>query len=288
MRCNGCAQRYVNTASHTDFQMPSGSPGPAGPSAPTSSVEPGNAYVHIANGIARVTFAHPKSNSLPGALLSDLAKEFDALAKAPDVHVIVLQSEGPSFCAGASFAEFKAISNAAEGKEFFSGFARLILAMIRCPQFVLGRVHGKAAGGGIGMIAACDYSFALETASVRLSELAVGIGPFIVGPVIERRIGPGAFAAMALDTEWRDAAWCERHSLFSRVFDTTHAMDAVLNSTASRLANSNPDAMKRMKRMFWSGTEHWEALLFERAAMSGELVLSEYTRHAIAAFEART
>ncbi len=277
MRCNSRALRYVNTACHTDFQM-----------APQPVVEAGNAFVDTANGIARVTFSHPKSNSLPGALLADLAKEFDALAKASDVKVIILQSEGGStFCAGASFAEFKAITTGAEGKEFFSGFARLVLAMIRCPQFVLGRVHGKAAGGGIGMIAACDYSFALETVSVRLSELALGIGPFIVGPVIERRLGSGAFAAMAIDTEWRDAAWCERHGLFSRVFDTTHAMDAVLNVTATRLAHSNPDAMTRMKRMFWSGTDHWERLLFERASMSGELVLSDYTKRAIAAFDSR-
>jgi methylglutaconyl-CoA hydratase len=250
--------------------------------------ETGNAFVEIAQGVARVTFSHPKSNSLPAELLRDLAKEFHALARATDVHVIVLQSEGHgAFCAGASFDEFRAVSTPAEGKEFFSGFARLILAMIRCPQFVLGRVHGKAAGGGIGIIAACDYVFAMETASVRLSELAVGIGPFIVGPVIERRVGPGAFAAMAIDTEWRDAAWCERHSLFSRVFDTTHAMDAVLNATATRLASSNPDAMLRMKRMFWGGTEHWETLLFERASMSGELVLSDYTKRAIDAFSAR-
>jgi methylglutaconyl-CoA hydratase len=250
--------------------------------------ETGNAFVEIAHGIARVTFSHPKSNSLPGELLGDLAREFQALAKADDVRVIILQSEGGStFCAGASFDEFKAVSNAAEGKEFFSGFARLILAMIRCPQFVLGRVHGKAAGGGIGMIAACDYVFAMETAAVRLSELAVGIGPFIVGPVIERRVGPGAFAAMAIDTEWRDAHWCERHDLFSRIFDTTHAMDAVLNVTATRLANSNPDAMSRMKKIFWKGTEEWETLLFERASMSGELVLSDYTKRALEAFNTR-
>ncbi len=248
----------------------------------------GNVFVDIALGIARVAFSHPKSNSLPGPLLTELANEVATLGKADDVRVIVLQSEGSAtFCAGASFDEFKAISTAAQGKEFFSGFARLILAMIRCPQFVLGRVHGKAAGGGIGIIAACDYAFAMETAAVRLSELAVGIGPFIVGPVIERRVGPGAFAAMAIDTEWRDAAWCERHSLFARVFDTSHAMDAVLNSTATRLANSNPEAMSRMKKTFWSGTDHWESLLFERAAMSGELVLSEYTKRAIEAFDAR-
>ncbi|MGQ0539638.1 MAG: enoyl-CoA hydratase/isomerase family protein [Gemmatimonadaceae bacterium] len=251
-------------------------------------LEAGNAYVEIAHGIARVTFAHPKSNSLPGELLGDLAREFDTLARSSDVRVIVLKSEGSAtFCAGASFDEFRAIASAEEGKEFFSGFARLILAMKRCPQFVLGRVHGKAAGGGIGIIAACDYVFAIDSAAVRLSELALGIGPFIVGPAIERRVGAGPFAAMAIDTEWRDAAWCERHGLFSRVFDTTHAMDALLNATATRLANSNPEAMQRMKRMFWAGTEQWESLLFERASLSGELVLSDYTRRAIEAFNAR-
>jgi methylglutaconyl-CoA hydratase len=200
----------------------------------------------------------------------------------------VLRSEetGP-FCAGASFDELTAIATPAEGKEFFSGFSRVILAMIRIPQFVLVRVQGKAAGGAVGLIAAADYSFAVRAASARLSELAIGIGPFVVGPCIERKIGLAAFSTMAVDADWHDADWCERHGLYSRVYDAPDAMDEALAARARTLAASNPDAMARLKKIFWAGTESWEQLLDERAAMSGTLVLSDFTRAAIARFHAR-
>jgi len=171
--------------------------------------------------------------------------------------------------------------------EFFHGFARVILAMIRAPKFVLVRVHGRAAGGGVGIAAAGDYTFGVKSASVKLSELSVGIGPFVVGPVIERRIGCGPFSAMSVDTDWRDAAWCERHGLYARVFDDADAMDSALALLAGSLAASNPDAMAAMKRAFWQGTEDWDTVLTARARVSGMLVLSDYTRAAIERFRTR-
>ena len=202
--------------------------------------------------------------------------------------MIILRSEGLGpFCAGASFDELTAISSPESGKEFFSGFSRVILAMLRAPQFVLVRVQGKAAGGAVGLVAASDYSFAVDTASARLSELAIGIGPFVVGPVIEKKIGLAAFSAMAVDSDWHDAAWCERHGLYSLTFETAAAMDAAIDARARTLAASNPEAMATLKKIFWAGTESWDRLLDERAAMSGTLVLSEFTRQAIAAFKAK-
>jgi methylglutaconyl-CoA hydratase len=249
-------------------------------------IHPGTVQVEVARSVATVTFSHPKGNSLPAPLLRELAETFDRLATTADSRVIVLGSKGSgTFCAGASFDELCAIRNEVEGKEFFSGFARLILAMRRCPKLILGRIHGKAVGGGVGVAAATDYAFALTAASARLSELAVGIGPFVVGPVIERRIGRSAFAAMAIDTDWRDAAWCERHGLYTRVLDTEAALDSVLPAMAHRLAGMNPDAMAQLKRVIWEGTQHWDTLLPERAALSGRLVLSEHARRAIEAFK---
>jgi methylglutaconyl-CoA hydratase len=241
-----------------------------------------------ADGIGTVSFFHPKGNSLPGSLLRELAEGVDRLAFDKSVHVIVLRSEGTGpFCAGASFDEFSSIQDAEAGRQFFMGFARLILAMRRCPKFIIVRVHGKVAGGGVGIVAAADYSLAMVSAAVRLSELAVGIGPFIVGPVIERRIGSGPFAAMAVDTEWRDAHWAERHGLYSQLCDVQTELDAHLEALARTLARSNPEAMAEMKRAFWAGTEHWDELLPERAKMSGRLVLSDHTRKAIEAFRQR-
>jgi methylglutaconyl-CoA hydratase len=199
----------------------------------------------------------------------------------------VLRSAGTGpFCAGASFDELRAIDSPERGAEFFSGFARVILAMRRCPRFVITRVQGKVAGGGIGLVAASEYAIASEDAALRLSELAVGIGPFVVGPVIERRIGRAHFTAMAVDFEWRNAQWGERSGLFAQV-TAPRALDDAVETLARRLAAANPAAMTEMKRTFWEGTDDWPALLLERAAISGRLALSGHTRRAIEAFAAR-
>ena len=258
------------------------------PDIPGTAVAGGDVSVTISDGIGTITFSHPKSNSLPAALLERLADAIDWLGKDSAARVIVLRSDGNGpFCAGASFDELIGIVDADAGEEFFSGFARVILAMIRAPKFVLVRVHGRTAGGGVGICAAGDYTFAVRTASAKLSELAVGIGPFVVGPVIERRIGQGAYSAMSVDADWRDAEWGERHGLYARIFTDVASMDAAINALAGTLAASNPDAMSAMKRVFWAGTERWETLLVERARMSGTLVLSAFTRAAIAKFKAR-
>jgi methylglutaconyl-CoA hydratase len=192
-----------------------------------------------------------------------------------------------AFCAGASFDELTSLTDSVAGKEFFIGFARVILAMTQCPKPIVTRVQGKVVGGGVGIVAASDYVIALETGSLRLSELAIGIGPFVVGPVIEHKIGPGAFGQMALDAAWRDAQWGERHGLYARLVSKSAELDEATDIFARALAASNPDAVARIKRITWTDTEKWPRLLEERAAMSGTLVLSDYTRRAIAAFAAR-
>ena len=253
-----------------------------------TAVAGGDVSITIADGIGTVRFSHPKGNSLPGALLRRLAEAVTWVGKDPAARVIVLQSGGAGpFCAGASFDELVDIADAEEGEAFFSGFAGVILAMIRAPKFVLVRVHGRAAGGGVGIAAAGDYTFAVRGASAKLSELAVGIGPFVVGPVIERRIGRGPYAAMTVDADWRDAAWGERHGLYARVLDDAASMDAAINGLAGTLAASNPDAMEDLKRVFWAGTEDWEQMLADRARMSGRLVTSGFTRAAIAKFKGK-
>lgn len=264
------------------------------PSLPPSAVsgdpgDVGTVIVRAADGIATIQFSHPKGNSLPGALLRRMADAIDAVGADAAARVVVLRSSGTGpFCAGASFDELRRIGDAPTGKEFFMGFGRLILAMRRCPKFIVARVQGKAVGGGVGVVAASDYVIAASSASVRLSELAVGIGPFVVGPVIQRKIGRGAFQSLAVDAAgWRDAAWAERHGLFSQVAGEGDALDAAVAALAHQLATSSPEAMARMKETFWQGTEQWDQLLEARAAMSGALVLSDYARTAIAAFASR-
>ncbi len=247
----------------------------------SSILEAGTVETEITDGVGTIRFGHPKSNSLPGALLVKIAEAVRELGTDHDAKVLVLRSEGSkAFCAGASFDEFRAITDEESGKKFFSGFAQVIMAMIRAPKFVVTRVQGKTAGGGVGLIAASDYSLGVSSAAVKLSEIAVGIGPFVVGPVIERKIGLAAFSALTVDGDWRSAEWAERHGLFAEVVATEEALDQRLREFAEKLAGYNPDAVKKLKKVFWAGTEHWPGLLAARAAISGKLVLSEFTRQA--------
>lgn len=252
------------------------------------AVHQGGVTTAIADGIGVLTFQHPKSNSLPARVLAKLADEVDRLSNDAGVRVITLQSEGTgAFCAGASFDELTQLESAEGGQQFFSGFGRVILAMIRSPKFIITGVQGRAAGGAVGLIAASDYSFAVRTASAKLSELAVGLGPFVVGPVIEKKIGLSAFTGMAVDADWRDAEWCERHGLYTRLCDNAAEMRAAVDKLAATLSASNPDAMTGLKKVFWLGTEHWDAMLAERAGMSGRMAMSDFTKKAIGAFKAK-
>lgn len=236
--------------------------------------------------VAEIEFFHPAQNSMPGHLLAELAGAIRSAGEDDSVLLIVLRGAGDrSFCAGASFTELAAIRDFETGKKFFSGFANVINTIRNCPKIVIGRVHGKAVGGGVGLAAACDYTMATRFASVRLSELAVGIGPFVIGPAVERKIGLSAFSQMALNaTEWQTAAWAREKGLFTEVFETTEQLDAYIEHFTGILAASNPEALTALKRIFWQGTEHWDSLLDERAAQSGRLILSEFSKNAIASF----
>ncbi|MFM2135467.1 MAG: hypothetical protein RL021_867 [Bacteroidota bacterium] len=248
----------------------------------------GRVTTTVKDHIATVTFFHPQSNSLPGVVLRQLAQAIETAGNDAACRVIILQSEGTkAFCAGASFDELVAISNLEEGKHFFSGFAAVINAIRKSPKFVLARVQGKAVGGGVGLASAADYTFGTVHSSVKLSELAVGIGPFVVGPAVERKIGKSAFQQLAINaTEWQSAEWAFQKGLYAELHETPEAMDASLMALAERLAASNPEAMRLLKKAAWDGTDHWDQLLLDRAEMSGTLVLSEFTRNAIAKFKA--
>lgn len=253
-----------------------------------NATEQGNVKFKInEKGIATIEFFHPMSNSLPGKVLNQLANTITELGNNEQVKVIILKSEGDrAFCAGASFDELISIDDMETGKVFFSGFANVINAVRKCPKFIIGRVQGKAVGGGVGMASAVDYCYATKFAAVKLSELAVGIGPFVVGPAVERKIGTSAMSMLAINaTEWYSAEWAKEKSLYTEIFDSIEEMDEAIEVLANKLAQSNPEAMSMLKKVFWEGTEHWDTLLSERAAMSGKLVLSDFTRNAINAFK---
>lgn len=245
------------------------------------------AYVNRShdNGVSTVEFFHPQSNSLPSAILNKLAEEILAAGKDPGTKLIILRSGGErAFCAGASFDELTRIDNEADGKIFFSGFAKVINAIRTCGKIVIARIQGKCVGGGVGLAAAADYSIAVQAADVKLSELAVGIGPFVVGPAIERKMGIAAFSSMAIDASmWRSSDWAYQRGLFAECHSSIEEVDAAVNRLADFLVNSSPDALAEMKTIFWKGTEHWGELLDERAGISGRLVIGEHARKAIAA-----
>jgi len=244
---------------------------------------------HNEHGITTVEFFHPQSNSLPARLLEELAREIHSAGTDDDTSVIILRSAGErAFCAGASFDELAAIGTETEGLKFFSGFAHVINAMRKCKKLIIGRIHGKCVGGGVGLAASVDYAIAVDKAEIKLSELAMGIGPFVVGPAIERKIGTSAYSQLAIDSAlWRNADWAKHKGLFAEVHNSIENMDESIYRLATSLAHSNPTAMAEMKKIFWKGTEHWDDLLKERAAISGRLVLTDYSKNAISKFKAK-
>ncbi|UPS91915.1 enoyl-CoA hydratase/isomerase family protein [Bizionia sp. M204] len=242
---------------------------------------------NIVNEVAYIEFFHPAHNSLPGNVLAELAQTITDAGNNKDVKVIVLKSGGDrTFCAGASFEELINIDDAATGKVFFSGFANVINAMRKCPKFIIGRIQGKTVGGGVGLAAATDYCMATKFAAIKLSELNIGIGPFVVGPAIERKIGLSAMSQIAIDANsFYPAEWAQQKGLFTQVYESTEALDEAVKATAEHLCTYNPEAMVEMKKVFWSGTDNWDALLAERAATSGRLVLSEFTKEKLKTYK---
>lgn len=253
----------------------------------TAASTSGSLTTTIQDKIATVQFSHPASNSFPRQLLDAVTNALNELSKNDAVSVIILRSEGQgAFCAGASFDELLAVSNLAEGTTFFSGFANLINAMRNCSKIIVGRIHGKAVGGGVGIAAACDYAFATTNAAVKLSELAIGIGPFVIEPVVSRKIGKTAMTQMTLAAhEWKTAEWALDKGLYAKVLLDQTELDNELANFTTKLASYNPEALQQMKKIIWEGTSDWDTLLLERAAISGELVLSEFTKNALNQFK---
>jgi methylglutaconyl-CoA hydratase len=247
-------------------------------------IQEGYVKIDHDHGITTIEFFHPQSNSLPGKLLHELAQEIHIAGLDTQTKVIILRSSGDrAFCAGASFEELQLIHTEAEGQKFFGGFAEVINAMRKCPKFIIGRIQGKCVGGGVGLVAAVDYCIAWEKVEIKLSELALGFGPFVIGPAVERKIGSSAFTQLAIDSSlWRNADWAKKKGLFAEVHESLENMDHAVNRLAGTLAHSSPEAMKELKKSFWKGTEHWDDLLQEKAAISGRLVNTEFARQAIA------
>ena len=252
----------------------------------TTQRQNGSLYTNIKNNIATIEFGHPASNSFPSELLDRLTNELNLISKNDSVSIIILKSEGErAFCAGASFDELVAISNLEEGKLFFAGFANVINAMRTCGKMIIGRVQGKTVGGGVGLAAACDYVLATENAAIKLSELTIGIGPFVIEPAVKRKIGLAGLSELTLDaTSWKNAYWAKEKGLYAKVFETIKELDDEVELFAQKLASYNPQALSEMKKVMWQNTNHWDALLSERAKISGELVLSEFTKNALAKF----
>ncbi len=253
----------------------------------TTTREDGSLYTKVENRIATIEFGHPASNSFPSVLLERLQKEFQKLSEEENVTVIILRSEGAkAFCAGASFDELVAIENMQQGKVFFAGFANVIIAMRECKKLIIGRVQGKAVGGGVGLAAACDYVLATDAAAIKLSELSIGIGPFVIAPAVERKMGTAALAELTLAAhEWKNAYWAKEKGLYAKVFDSIKELDRELEIFTEKLSSYNPQGLYEMKKLLWKNTDHWSSLLPERAAISGELVLSESTKLALKKFK---
>ena len=242
----------------------------------------------IENKIATLTFHHPKGNSLSSTLIKEMIENFNQLSDNENVNVIILKSKGEqAFCAGASFDELIEIDNFENGKKFFMNFANLINAIRNCKKLVIGRIHQKAVSREVGLVSVCDYTLATKNASLKLSELALGLGPFVVGPPIERKIGKEAFVEMSLDCEWRSADWAKQQGFYHNVFETEAELDLNINKFADSLSERSQEALTSLKKVFWEGTDNWDELLEQRAENSGRLVVSEFTKIFIKDFKSK-
>lgn len=243
--------------------------------------------IDIENEVGYIEFFHPAHNSLPENILAELAQTITDAGNNEAIKVIVLKSgKDRTFCAGASFKELIHINDEATGKVFFSGFANVINAMRKCPKFIIGRIQGKTVGGGVGLAASTDYCMASKFASIKLSELNIGIGPFVVGPAIERKIGLSGMSQIAIDANtFYSAEWAREKGLYTHVYESNEELDAAVKATAEHLCSYNTDAMREMKKVFWKGTENWDTLLAERAQTSGRLVLSDFTKEKLKGFK---
>lgn len=243
--------------------------------------------INIENEVGYIEFFHPAHNSLPGDILAKLAQTITEAGHNSDIKVIVLKSGGDrTFCAGASFNELINIEDEATGKVFFSGFANVINAMRKCPKFIIGRIQGKTVGGGVGLAASTDYCMATKFAAIKLSELNIGIGPFVVGPAIERKMGLSAMSQIAIDANsFYSPEWAKQKGLYTHVYESAEALDEAVKTTAEHLCTYNVEAMLEIKKVFWKGTEDWDALLAERAQTSGRLVLSDFTKEKLKTYK---
>ena len=250
----------------------------------------GSLYASRSGALARIEFGHPASNSLNSELLARLQTEMNKFGDDDTVHTILIQSEGErAFCAGASFDELMEVSTPENSTAFFSGFAGLINTLRNCPVPVVARVHGKAVGGGVGLIAACDYALATEAASIRLSEIGIGIAPLVIAPAVMRKTGASGLSELSLAPgEWKSAYWAQEKGLFARVFEKRGDLDKESENFAAQLARHPRTALIALKRALWEGTAHWDSLLPERAAETGRLALSAETQQALKRFKERS
>jgi methylglutaconyl-CoA hydratase len=246
----------------------------------------GSLVTKFDNKLAIIEFSHPASNSFPSSLLDRLTKEINNLSNNADISVIILKSSGTgAFCAGASFDELLTVTNLEDATKFFSGFANVLNAMRNCSKIIIGRIHGKAVGGGVGIAATCDYAFATIESGIKLSELSIGIGPFVIEPAITRKIGKSALSEMTLEAEWKSAAWANQKGLYAKVLSTTKELDTEITSFLNKLMSFNPEALAELKKVLWKETENWDTLLYERAQLSGKLILSDFSKNALKQFK---
>lgn len=234
-------------------------------------------HTQIENSIAKIQFYNPASNACDPSMLAQMVHAFNTLSANSQVKVILLSSKGnKAFCAGASITHLSELKDMKAATDFFSGFGRLILSMKNCNKIIVTSVQGKAVGGGVGIIAASDYVIATENSGLRLSELMIGIGPLVIAPAVIRKVGVAHFSQLSLKpSTWKDAKWGAAHGLFNELVTDGDSLENVTVDYCNSLASYSAQALSALKSVLWQGTEHWEELLYENAAKTATLSLSE-------------
>ena len=201
--------------------------------------------------VRRVALARPEvRNAFDDELIAELTRVFEAVASESATRVVVLQGDGPSFCAGADISWMRKAGGygRAENEADAGRMATMLRAIDVCPKPVLVLAHGHAIGGGVGLVAAADIAMAAEGTVFSLAEVKLGILPAVISPYVLRAIGPRQARDLFLTGERFDAARALRIGLVHAVVSPGE-LSAAADGKIAALLSAGPQAIEAAKKL---------------------------------------
>ena len=202
-------------------------------------------------GVASLILARPeKHNALSAMMMAELSQAAERLGRDPAVRVVVLRAEGESFCAGGDLGwmQDQMRADSATRAREATKLARMLFLLNEMPKPLIGRIHGNAFGGGVGMASVCDVVIASEAARFGLTETRLGLIPATIGPYVISRLGEAMARRVFMSARLFDAAEAERLGLVARVV-APEGLDAAVEAEVVPYLACAPGAVAEAKRL---------------------------------------